>query len=166
MTVVICPDEVLIEQQGSYNWTPQNASSAWKSAYIRLGKAALKFSVPGSVLLMCGPSHSGKSTITRLKEREGKYDLIFDATFVTRSSRSAIVGILTGLGVAVDICWVQTPIEVCLDRRAKNVACGDAKSIAVTPAVIDKQFYLFDTPSQAEGFRRITKVSGQESVSR
>lgn len=61
--MIICPDDIIVEQNGSYKWSQKTAAQAWTATYIRLGRYINRKT---SVVMMCGISNSGKSTYASL----------------------------------------------------------------------------------------------------
>ena len=155
--MIISPDKFLKDINGDYKWTPKANSEAWTRCYRGLGKELTNVS-DGNLLIMCGLPGSGKSSILSGKhgnkqEAEAlleQYNVIFDATFSTRISRSSILNICIGAGWDVDCMYVNTPVDECLSRNALR---RDVKNVPDT--VIIGMYDRFDTPELSEGFKHV-----------
>jgi hypothetical protein len=155
--MIISPDKFLTDINGDYKWTPKSNSEAWTRCYRELGKELMNIS-DGNLLMMSGLPASGKSSLleghhnneevaTTLKQQ---YDVIFDATFSTRISRSGILNIAIGAGWTVDCLYMSTPLQECLDR---NVLRQSVKN--VPGSVITAMYDKFDRPELSEGFKEV-----------
>jgi hypothetical protein len=81
------------------------------------------------------------------------YDVIYDATNITRKNRASILSKLRGVRKECVICWA--PIETCVKRDSE-------RSRSVGRAVIDKMLRRFEAPYFDEGFDEIHVVNTQE----
>jgi len=155
--MIISPDKFLKDINGDYKWTPKANSEAWTRCYRDLGKELMN--IPdGNLLMMSGIPASGKSSILsgshgNKKQAETlreQYDVIFDATFSTRISRSSILNIAIGAGWTVDCLYVNTPVDECLRRNALR---RDVKN--VPDPVLIGMYDKFDRPELSEGFKDV-----------
>jgi bifunctional polynucleotide phosphatase/kinase len=135
-------------------------------------KPAVKPSAKKEVVIMVGYPASGKSTIAKtelapyhrvdgdslktaaamVKDAEkhiGTQSVVFDSTAGTRAKRAEFVNFAKKHDLPVRVFWVQTPIEVAMERNKQRQAEGGAK-------IPDIVFYVyrknFEEPTEAEGF--------------
>lgn len=135
---------------GLYTWSPKKACVAWQKAHRELGEM-LSASDSGRLLILVGPSSAGKSYYLshNLESLAGLYDVVFDALFLTRVARRAVVNIAVGSGWVVDAVAFATPVEVCLKRAKKRSRRG------VKPALIRSMHRNMQLPTKEEGLSRI-----------
>jgi len=128
------------------------------------------------VVIMVGYPASGKSTIARglgyhvvdgdklksvpamikdAKKHIADTSVVFDSTAGTKEKRAAYVNFAKELGLPVRVFWVQTSIDVSMERNKQRASTGG-------PKVPDIAFYVyrkrFEIPSEDEGFK-LVKIS-------
>lgn len=115
--MIVSPDSFLYEK-GEYRWSPSRVKTAWVDAGS-LFRQALSWSIkPDSVVLMVGAPASGKSTW--LAENADERVLYFDATFDLPWKRKKWLDIAAAANVPAVIVWLDTPLEVCIERNARR----------------------------------------------
>jgi predicted kinase len=128
---LISPDEFLTVQRGFvkiYEWSPRACSEAWKKSYQMFGLAL----------------------------RQSKDNILWDATFGTEISRSAILHTAKGFGYEVEAYVMSTPLEICLKRNAARTP--DRR---VPEANIRSYFATFQMPTMNEGFNSVVSGFGE-----
>jgi bifunctional polynucleotide phosphatase/kinase len=128
------------------------------------------------VVIMVGYPASGKSTIAKelgyhivdgdklksaaamikdAKKHIAISSVVFDSTAGTKEKRAAYVNFAKELGLPVRVFWVQTSIDVSMERNKQRALAGG-------PRVPDIAFYVyrkrFEEPSEDEGFE-LVKIS-------
>ena len=155
---IINPDKYLLlnDHPDSYKWDPRRERIAWEKSYGVLGSILGKFyakQIPSRMLITVGVSSSGKSTLIednldRLEDEMG-YDIIFDARFPNRISRSAVIWIASGLECSVSAVWVNTPLEECVERNRLR------SDRSFPEHKLREAHKNIQPPSSSEGFERI-----------
>ena len=120
--VVLSPDQYLVEQY-NYQWTPERAAEAWAVEYQRFGRLILE-----------------------------QKELAFDAMFLSRIERSALVHIAKGAGYELWAVCMITPLELCLERNQKR----DREP--VPDERIRQMHSRLRIPTQDEGFDQVIQV--------
>ena len=152
--MIISPDAILVAQQGGYYWTPENVAKAWAEAYRQYGSALVEG--VRHVVLMCGPSHCGKSTLAA-KKFAGTRDVVcFDATFTLPIRRAAVLHIAIGAGATVEAWAGVEPYPVCLARWKQGRQAGNRKSLAIGESVVALQHQKYVLPTMQEGFSKVS----------
>lgn len=128
-TIIVRPDDYLTDALGNYVWTPERANKAWALCYRRVGGF--------------------------LTGRVYAPTLVFDAQLLTPLDRNALLGICGGAGLAVEAVYVDTPLEVCIQRNLVREAGRGLPATVLTRAA--QRAVL---PTEKEGFDRVTVVSG------
>ena len=118
--MIISPDHHLYLPDGTYHWTPDRVKQAWATAGSLFHQALAWPVKPAAVVLMVGVPASGKSSW--LSEHEDERVLYFDATFALPRWREPWIASATAAGVQVEVLWVDTPLEVCIERNAARPA--------------------------------------------
>lgn len=128
------------------------------------------------VVIMVGYPASGKSTIAKglgyhvvdgdtlkslpamikdAKKHIADESVVFDSTAGTKEKRAAYVNFAKEMGLPVRVFWVQTSIDVSMERNKERALAGGQR-------VPDIAFYVyrkrFETPSEDEGFK-LVKIS-------
>ena len=143
-----------------------------------VGVDTIRPSSTKEVVIMVGYPASGKSTIVRgvfeqahyhcvngdvlkttaamIKDAEkhiARQSVVFDSTAGRKAKREAFVHFAKKHNVPVRACWVNTPIDVSMERNKQRAADGAHR-------IPDVAFYVyrkhFDTPEESEGFRLVT----------
>ena len=138
----------------------------------------LKPSAKKEVVIMVGYPASGKSTIARdvfeaagyhivsgdkfksipamiadAKTVIAKQSVVFDSTAGTKAKRKEYVDFAHKLNLPVRVVWVQTPIDVAMERNKQRGAEGGPKIPAVAYYLYRKHF---EPPQEEEGFKLVT----------
>lgn len=116
--MIISPDNHMYLPDGKYHWTHDRVMRAWATAGSLFHQALAWPVKPDAVVLMVGIPASGKSTW--LAENANDRNLYFDATFDLPWKREPWIASATAVGVPVQIVWIDTPLEVCLERNARR----------------------------------------------
>jgi len=130
---LISPDEVIDEKWGYRNWSPALAEKAWNSCYRALGRA------------VCNEMFKAEDSV-----------YVWDAVNPTPMNRSSILNFAKGAGWRVVAVFVDTPLEVCLER---NVERGYRK----IPENALRRFYdRLTTPQESEPFDEVIHLKHGE----
>lgn len=121
--VVLSPDQYLVEHY-NYQWSPDRAAEAWAAEYQRFGRLILE-----------------------------QRALAFDAMFLSRIERSALVHIAKGAGYEVWAVCLNTSLELCLERNQRR----DREP--VPDERIRQMHKRLRLPTDEEGFDRIIHVN-------
>jgi predicted kinase len=133
---------------GKYSWSPSNVKKAWRTAE-RLFREALFESnpKPERVVLLMGIPAAGKTTWISHNEMPNR--VYFDATLDSPGKRRPWIRLAEQAGVKCELVYVQTPLEVCLERnirRSKERRVPDetmrrmAKNMADSPPSVREGF--------------------------
>lgn len=122
--VVVSPDHLLYHSDGTYEFTPERAAAAWRDSY--------------------------QMAASLMKVRR---DFVFDATFTTVISRSALLHLAKGMGYNVEALWLDTPVPVCMERN--DTRPGDRR---IPDQVLFKMAAEMQPPTSDEGWDRIVQV--------
>lgn len=156
----INPDDFLLTPAGRV-WTPERNKAAWERAY-----ASLQHALSGTphdsaadkerdLYLVCGIQGAGKSTWIKNNAPRLAPCVFFDAALPKASHRLPILAIAHSAGTRAHAVWIDTPLEVCLQRNAERQI--DER---VPEAAIRSVAAHFEPPSPAEGFIEILHVEG------
>jgi predicted kinase len=143
--MIVSPDAYLYTEDGKYHWTSDRVKAAWDRSREAFA-GHLAWGNPSKVVLLMGVPAAGKSTWLAEHERAGV--LYFDATLDLPWKREPWIKQATEAGVPVEIVWLDTPLEVCIERNATR--SEDRRvPVEVLRAMHDK--ILSAPPSEAEG---------------
>lgn len=149
----INPDDFLETPEGRV-WTVKRNDEAWRLSYAALESAIIASPDPIRVVVVCGVQGAGKSTWIA-SQPESPSTIYFDAALPAARHREKVIGIAKGLGAAVEAVWVDTPLDVAIER---NAARTPDKMVPVASIVaVAKQF---EEPTAVEGFDRIAVHKG------
>lgn len=124
---VLSPDDYLTNENGEYQCTQERVTDAWARCYTDFGHW--------------------------LANRNAPNVLIFDACFIGRIERNAVLNIARGMGVQVEAVYFDTPLSTCMDRQS------DRSFQRRVPAVtIERMRKNFRAPYFSEGFHTIQTV--------
>ena len=154
--MIVSPDHHLYLPDGTYHWTPDRVKQAWATAGSLFHQALAWPVKPDAVVLLMGVPAAGKSTW--LSEHEDERVLYFDATFDLPWKRKPWIASATKAGVPVEIVWLDTPLEVCIERNATRPECRRVP-LFVMRAMHAK--ILSSPPTEAEG-ATITIITPKE----
>ncbi len=154
--MIVSPDHHLYLPDGTYHWTPDRVKAAWATAGS-LFHQALSWPVkPDAIVLLMGVPAAGKSTW--LSEHEDERVLYFDATFALPQWREPWIASATEAGVPAEIVWLDTPLEVCIERNAARPA--DRRVPEDTMRAMHAKI-MSSPPTEAEG-ATITTIRPKE----
>jgi hypothetical protein len=114
--LIVSPDSHLMID-GKYVWTPERVRRAWVLAMKELEEALSSGKFQGVTLMMGAPG-AGKSTWLRENGKENR--IYFDAVFKNAASRKPLLEMAAKFGVPLNIVFLDTPLQVCLDRNAQR----------------------------------------------
>lgn len=160
-------DKVFANRLGVTFYNPEEMFPFDPVAPVPKAVAAVK---KQEVVIMVGYPASGKSTLAQglgyhvvdgdklktasamIKDAEkhiGTESVVFDSTAGTKAKRAEFVNFAQKHELPVRVFWVQTPIDVSMERNKQRAAAGG-------PKVPDIAFYVFrkkfETPTEDEGF--------------
>ncbi|SFK47999.1 kinase [Methylorubrum salsuginis] len=148
---VIDPDSFL-ETEGARVWTPERSAEAWRTAFARLEARLTGPAPPRRIVVVCGLQGAGKSTWVAAQDADAD-TLYFDAALPGMRHRRPILIQATRQGIPVEAVWIRVPLTVALARNAMRRA-----DRIVPEASIRSVERLFEPPTQAEGFARVTVI--------
>ena len=144
----INPDDFLETPEGRV-WTAERNAEAWRLSYVALEQAIIALPEPKRVVVVCGVQGAGKSTWIA-SQPASPATIYFDAALPAARHREKVIGIAKGRGAAVEAVWIDTPLDVALER---NAARAPDKMVPVTSIIaVARQF---EEPTAAEGFDRV-----------
>ncbi|MES2436507.1 MAG: AAA family ATPase [Patescibacteria group bacterium] len=114
--MIIEPDQHYYEN-GKYVWTPEKRAAAWEKCFTVLEQEATsgKFK---KIVMLIGIPGAGKSTYTKAHDSEST--IIFDGVFVNPKERERAITIAHSTGLPIEGVWLNTPLEICLERNAQR----------------------------------------------
>lgn len=143
--MIISPDHQLYLPDGTYHWTPDRVKQAWADSKQEYARCLASGTFTRVVLLMGIPA-AGKSTwLTANHEDDVLY---FDATFDLPFKREPYIRLARAVGLPVEIVWLDTPLEVCIERNAARPA--DRRVPEDTMRAMHAKI-LSSPPTEAEG---------------
>jgi predicted kinase len=122
--VIISPDQYLLEHH-NYEWSIERVSDAWADSYQRYAQLL-----------------------------KAEKDVIWDATFTRMIDRSAVLNIAIGFGYHCTAVYLDTSLEVCLDRNEHR------NRRPVPPNTILHMSKGIQLPTKEEGFHAIVSING------
>lgn len=153
VTVTINPDDFLETPEGRI-WTPERNEEAWRLSYAALERALERAPASKRVVVVCGIQGAGKSTwIASQPASPGT--IYFDAALPGVRHRAKVIGIAKQLGSAVEAVWIDTPLDVAIERNAARTPDKMVPTRAIV--AVAKQFV---EPMAAEGFDHVAVHHG------
>jgi predicted kinase len=150
-TIYINPDSYLETDHGRV-FTAERNARAWKRAFSELAVAVGTYK---KLYVVVGIQGSGKTTWVQANQPLLAGSVVFDAALPGKKHRAKVLAIAEASGCSPVAIWVDTPLEVALQRNKFR-----ASDERVPEAAIRNVFSIFEPPSTNEGFIRVTKVSG------
>ena len=149
----INPDDFLETPEGRV-WTPERNEEAWRLSYAALENAIELSPALMRVVVVCGVQGAGKSTWIA-SQPASPSTIYFDAALPGARHRAKVISIAKRLGAAVEAVWIDTPLEVAVERNAARTP----DKMVPTPAIVAvaKQF---EEPTAAEGFDHVSVYGG------
>ena len=142
----INPDHFLETPEGR-RYSHERNAEAWRRCFAALDDALRASSPRSTIYLMVGCQASGKSTWARAKYREDPNVIIFDAILVKKSERRPILEAAARHHVPAVAVWLQTPLEVCVDRNQRRPL-----DEVVNERGMRNVFAAVEPPEHSEGF--------------
>lgn len=126
----LSPDTRLYDENNKYVFTKERSAKAWATEYQELG------------FILVSP---------------GLHDSIvqWDAMMTSVLSRSAVLNICIGAKAIVHAIYVETPLELCLERNRQRTP--DRR---IPDDLITRHHVRFEPPTLEEGFAQIIRVKG------
>lgn len=109
--MIICPDSLLEDENGSYVWSPEQARVCWDQALKQLEEIKNQADV---IVLLVGVPAAGKSTWLAAQTLEPR-TIYFDATFTRQAGRAEVLDRVPNLTKVAVV--FKTPFGVCLQRN-------------------------------------------------
>jgi len=150
MTIIVSPDNYLLDANGVYRWSPSRASQAWEQAYKEF---AHHLRSAKSALLTVGIPASGKSTWAKAVDRQ---QVIFDATSTTLLGRRPLIEMAQEAGVPIEAAVFPITLIKAMRRNAERSEDRRIPYDVFTRMVRQLES---EPPTLQEGFWRITAVT-------
>ena len=151
-SVHINPDHFLETPSGRVNTADRNAA-AWRQSFAAFDDALRARTSRSIVYVMIGCQGSGKSTWARCKCADDSAAIVFDAILVKQTERLPILQAAALHQVPAVAVWLQTPLQVCLERNAARPA-----DEVVNERGLRNVFNALEPPQPSEGFAQIIEV--------
>jgi len=164
MPQIFSPDNFLTEPDGSYIFTKERSTAAWKKTRKLVIEALVRPGTAGLTLLMGIPG-AGKSTW--MKEHgdhlranvpdaveEFESHVYVDATFIKPEWRAPFIEIAKAAGKPIHIVWLDTPLETCTARNSKR-----PEGRRVPEEVMEKMAEEMVAPRWDEGFNKVIHLT-------
>jgi len=152
-TETINPDDFLETPEGRY-WTPERNEEAWRLSYAALERVLELAPASVRVVVVCGIQGAGKSTWIAAQPASPS-TIYFDAALPGARHRAKVISIAKRLGSAVEAVWIDTPLDVAIERNAARTP----DKMVPTPAIIAVA-EQFEEPTVAEGFDHVAVYDG------
>lgn len=149
----INPDDFLETPEGRV-WTVERNEEAWRLSYAALEHALELTPASVRVVVVCGIQGSGKSTWIALQPASPS-TIYFDAALPGVRHRAKIISIAQRLGSSVEAVWIDTPLDVAIERNASR----SPDKVVPIPAIVAVA-QQFEKPTAAEGFNHVTILDG------
>ena len=132
-------------------WPGSNRSLLWTKHFVHDPRA------PSSTSWLVAKL-PGRGTWARARKREEPHAIIFDAILVKKSERQPILLAAGQHQVPAVAVWLQTPLQVCLERNAARP----------TDEVVGEQglknvFAALEPPELSEGFAQVLEVKHDDA---
>ena len=149
----INPDDFLETPEGRV-WTVERNEEAWRLSYAALERVLELASASMRVVVVCGIQGAGKSTWIALQPVSPS-TIYFDAALPGVRHRARVISIAQRLGSSVEAVWIDTPLDVAIERNAAR----SPDKVVPTPAIIAVA-QQFEKPTAAEGFDHVAIFDG------
>ena len=156
--MIVSPDHHLYTTEGVYHWTPERVKAAWATAGEQFHRALSWPVKPSKVVLLAGLPGAGKSTW--LSDQADEDVLYFDATFAEARWRKPWIEAARDAGIPVEIVWVDTPLDVCIERQSFR---SEDRRVPIKTLRSMHHRITSSPPSEDEG-ATITVVSGHREI--
>lgn len=147
-STTINPDDFLETFAGRF-WTAERNEEAWRLSYEALERVLGLASGPMRVVVVCGLQGAGKSTWIASQPALPS-TIYFDAALPGVRHRAKVINIAKRLGSAVEAVWIDTPLDVAIERNASRTPDKMVPTAAIV--AVAKQF---EKPTVAEGFNHV-----------
>ena len=155
----INPDHFLETPNGRV-FTHERNAVAWKQSFAAFDEA-LRTKTPRSVVyVMVGCQNAGKSTWARARHEAEPDAIVFDAILVKKSEREPILLAAARHQVPAIAVWVQTPLDVCVERNRARPA-----DQIVNEQGMRNVFAALEPPELLEGFSDVIAIPYRPSAS-
>ncbi|WP_343527366.1 AAA family ATPase [Sphingomonas sp.] len=149
----INPDDFLETPEGRV-WTPERNAEAWRLSYAALERAIEQAPASVRVVVVCGIQGAGKTTWIS-SQPASPSTIYFDAALPGARHRTEVIAIAKRLGATVEAVWIDTPLDVAIQR---NAARPPDKMVPI-PAIVAVAGQ-FEAPVAAEGFDHVSVQDG------
>ena len=134
--------------------TKEEVAEAWERSYHDLEHALRAHSEEATLYVVFGVQGAGKSTWIRQNGGKlGRFSIMFDGPLPSITKRARALGLAKRYGVKAVAVWVNTPLEVAMQRNAKRTGLAAIK----TEAILHVHGAL-EAPTLEEGFQDIILV--------
>lgn len=158
MAHIICPDDLLINGEGKYEWTLERATDAHAECHENWNRI-LHTNRPERALLLIGAPGAGKSTWAKSLKDENV--VVFDATLNLPYKRRPLVQMAHKAHVDVHFVLFLTPLHICMDRNS-----GRSEDRKIPEAIIkdmDQKIRMSPPQKLKESYQRLDVVRTSDS---
>ncbi|WP_066711468.1 AAA family ATPase [Sphingomonas adhaesiva] len=149
----INPDDFLETPEGRV-WTVERNEEAWRLSYAALERALELAPALMRVVVVCGIQGASKSTWIA-SQPASPSTIYFDAALPGVRHRAKVISIAQRLGSSVEAVWIDTPLDVAIERNAAR----SPDKVVPTPAIVAVA-QQFEEPTAAEGFDHVAVFDG------
>ena len=153
MAHIICPDDLLINEEGKYEWTLERATDAHRKCHDAWQRE-LFMRRPERAILLIGAPGAGKSTWAKGLGDENV--VVFDATLNLPYKRRPLVQMAHKERIDVHFVLFLTPLHICLERNS-----GRREDRKIPEAIIkdmDRKIRMSPPQKLRENYQRLDVV--------
>ena len=147
------PDHYL-DLENAKSIAKEDVREAWERSYRDLEQALQAHAEEATLYVVFGVQGAGKSTWIRENAANlGRFSIMFDGPLPSVEKRARAISLARRYGVRAVAVWVNTPLQVAMQRNANRTGLA-----VIKPEAILHVHTALEPPTREEGFEDIIVV--------